>query len=141
VIQKLRRNRQITSSDLVEVERIFLEAGFGTQEDIETVTREFGSLGLFLRSITGLDREAAAAAFDEFQTKHIHNADQLHYIGFTIDVVAKNGVLDVEVLYEPLFTNQVSGGPEVLFRPEEVDDIEAVLTSVRATAIPITQTA
>ncbi len=48
------RGHQITSFDLVELERVFLDLGFGTEADIDLVTEEHEGFGLFLRSVTGL---------------------------------------------------------------------------------------
>ena len=60
VVRKIWRNEQVTAADLDELATIFTEPGFGTREDVEQVTAEHGGLGLFLRSLTGLDYEAAA---------------------------------------------------------------------------------
>jgi hypothetical protein len=61
-VQKLRRNRQITTLDLRWFEDAFVEFGFGTHQDVELVATEYDGLGIYLRSLTGLDREAASAA-------------------------------------------------------------------------------
>ncbi|MEU0520596.1 hypothetical protein [Streptosporangium sp. NPDC006007] len=45
-VQKLRRNRQITTHDLFVLEKIFIEAGYGTDEDVEQVTTEYRGFGL-----------------------------------------------------------------------------------------------
>ncbi|MFW6638525.1 hypothetical protein ACOALZ_00630 [Nocardiopsis algeriensis] len=44
-------------------------------------------------------------------------------------------------LYEPPFTSLSPGGPEHLFTDEEIDTIETVLDSIRATAVPQGQAA
>jgi type I restriction enzyme R subunit len=62
-VQKLRRNRQLTTADLAWFENLFVEFGFGTREDVEEVATEHQGLGIFLRSLSGLDRTAAAAAY------------------------------------------------------------------------------
>ncbi|WP_182873848.1 DEAD/DEAH box helicase family protein [Microbispora sp. H10670] len=136
VIQKLHRNRQITSADLDQLELIFLRNGFGTADDIERAKSEHGGLGLFLRSLTGLDREAAAKAFDQFQLGKNLTASQLHFVSLVIDFLAKNGFMEVDVLYESPFTSLAPGGPEDLFPDPDVDALVGVLASVQATAIP-----
>jgi type I restriction enzyme R subunit len=135
-VQKLRRNRQVTTVDLRWFEDAFVEFGFGTHEDIELVATEHDGLGLYLRSLTGLDREAASAALDRFQRDTTLNASQLHFLSLLTDVLAKNGVVDVDQLYEPPFTALASGGPEDLFPEEDVVAIVDVLSDVRSTAIP-----
>lgn len=64
--RKLRFNEKLTPRDVSELERILLEAGTGTRDDIERAEREGLTLGLFLRSLVGLDREAAKDSLDGF---------------------------------------------------------------------------
>jgi len=59
VIFKLRTNKQLTSSDLSELERILAESGVGGEENIVRAKEESQGLGLFVRSLVGLDREVA----------------------------------------------------------------------------------
>jgi type I restriction enzyme R subunit len=138
-VQKLRRSRQITTLDLRWFENAFVEFGFGTHQDIELVATEHDGLGLYLRSLTGLDREAASAALDRFQRGTNVNASQLHFLNMLTDVLAKNGIVDVGQLYEAPFTALASGGPEDLFPEAEVDAIVTVLRDVRSTAIPVAE--
>ncbi|MFD0901502.1 DEAD/DEAH box helicase family protein [Actinomadura sediminis] len=134
-VQKLLRNRQITSADLDRLTEVFLASGFGTEDDIERAAQEHEGFGLFLRSITGLDPEAASAAFDRFQAERNLSANQLHFIRLLIDFLVHNGVVDIGALYEPPFT-RVAQGPEMLFTEAEVTSIEEILNSVHATAVP-----
>ncbi|QXJ22443.1 DEAD/DEAH box helicase family protein [Actinomadura graeca] len=135
-VQKLLRNRQITNADINHLEHVFIQFGFGTGDDIEQVKEEHGDLGLFLRSLTGLEYEAAAAAFDRFQRGKNLSASQLHFLQLLIRYLAKNGIVDTDALYEPPFTAHAPGGPEDLFTEEEVTSIVDVLDFVRSTAVP-----
>ena len=135
-VQKIRRNRQITAVDLAELEKVFVEAGLGTTADIDHVKDASGGLGLFLRSLTGLEREAAALAFDAFQQGKTLTANQLRFVNELIDYLAHNGTIDVAALYEPPFTTLAPTGPEALF-PEAgvVDAMVTVIHSIRSTAV------
>ncbi|WP_242625456.1 type I restriction-modification enzyme R subunit C-terminal domain-containing protein [Protofrankia symbiont of Coriaria myrtifolia] len=135
-VQKLRRNRQITTTDLDELEQVFLDSGLGTTEDIEQAKARHEGLGLFLRSLTGLDREAAARAFDQFQTGRTLTANQLHFLKMLIDILARRGLVDVGQLYDPPFTQLTPSGPEKFFTASDIDTVESVLDQVRSTAIP-----
>lgn len=134
-VQKLLRNKQLTSADLDHFVRVFLDGGFGTEKDIERAEEEHGGLGLFLRSFSGLEQGAAAAAFDRFQAGRTFSAPQLRLLKLIIDYVAKNGFMDVGELYEPPFTGVSPGGPERVFSDAEVDTIEAILKGIKATAV------
>jgi type I restriction enzyme R subunit len=136
IVQKLMRGRQITSSDLAELQHIFLDLGFGTEADVEQVTAAHHGFGLFLRSITGLRREAAAAAFDDFQAGRTLTAAEHHFIELIIDSLTKNGIVEVGDLYEQPFTSRAPHGPDTFFSDAEVDVIDNVLTSLKRTAIP-----
>jgi type I restriction enzyme R subunit len=63
-ILNLRRNEPLTSTDLAELERMFLEVG-SLPVEIEQLRAE-GHLGLFVRSLVGMDREAAKVAIAGF---------------------------------------------------------------------------
>ena len=136
VIQKIRRNRQITATDLDQLERLFVESGIGTEAEIDRAKTDAGGLGVFLRSLTGLDRAAAAAAFERFLEGRTLNSAQLRFLREVIDHLSRNGTIDVDLLYRPPFTALAPGGPEDLFPEVEVDEMVTVIHSVRATAVP-----
>ena len=102
----------------------------------ELVATEHDGLGLYVRSLTGLDREAASAALDRFQRGANLSASQPHFLNMLTDVLAKNGVVDIGQLYEPLYHagRRWTGS---LFPEYEVDAIVSVLGDVRSTAIPV----
>jgi type I restriction enzyme, R subunit len=134
-VQKIRRNRQITGNDLSKLEQVFLAADIGSTADIDDAAHRFGGLGLFLRSLTGLDREAAVTALSRFQEGLDLNSRQLAFIELIVDSLAHNGTIDVGALYEPPFTSRAPGGPEDLFTEAKVDVLVEALHGVRATAI------
>ena len=61
-VRKLRTNRALTTSDLTELERLLAESGVGGAADIERAKADSHGLGLFIRSLVGLDRETAKEA-------------------------------------------------------------------------------
>lgn len=136
-VQKLLRGKQITSADIDHFTRLFLDNDFGTEDDIERAEEEHGGLGLFLRSLTGLEADAVTAAFDEFQAGHNLTSTELRFLRLIIDYVAKNGFLDVGDLYEPPFTSVSPSGPEGVFGDAKVDSIQEILARIKATAIPV----
>jgi type I restriction enzyme, R subunit len=135
-VQKLMRGLQITSFDLAELEHIFLDLGFGTEADIELVTEEHDGFGLFLRSVTGLRREAAVAAFDDFQAGKTMSPAQHDFIRLIIDSLAKNGIVEVGHLYGQPFTSRAPHGPDSIFSDADVEVTAAVLASLKKTAVP-----
>jgi type I restriction enzyme, R subunit len=137
VVQKLLRGRQVTSADLDELKSIFLDLGFGTEADIDRTEEEHEGFGLFLRAITGLNREAAVQAFSDFQRGRTLSPAEYTFVDLLIDSLTQNGYLDVGELYEPPFKRV--GDPDVVFRDaSDVDVIIDVLDRVKKTAVPVT---
>lgn len=131
-IHKLKFNQPLTASDLDELERMLLEAGIGEPEQLQTVKQT--GLGLFIRSLVGLDREAAKQAFSTFLSSFTASANQIDFINLIIDHLMHHGVMDLDALYESPFTDINSQGPDGMFSPTQVDTLVSVLEQIRATA-------
>ncbi|MFC6015358.1 type I restriction-modification enzyme R subunit C-terminal domain-containing protein [Plantactinospora solaniradicis] len=140
-LRKLRRNRQLTSTDLAELERMLAESGVGDKQDLDQARRASEGLGVFVRSLVGLDREAAREAFGEFVTGRTLNAAQLDFVNLMIGDLTANGVMKAERLYESPYTGVAPHGPETLFGSDEVDELITIVNSVRARAVPATEVA
>lgn len=135
-IQKLRRNKPITVYDLQSFEEMFFAEQGGTKEQFEAL---FGkgnesSFGLFVRSLLGLEREAAHEAFADLLSKTSLNANQIHFIQLIIDYLTKNGTLDPGRLMEEPFVTLHHEGVYGLFDEETVDEIVRVVRFVQERA-------
>jgi type I restriction enzyme, R subunit len=131
-IYKLKFNQPLTPIDLQELERILQESGIGTPEEIE-VAKETG-LGVFIRSLVGLDREAAKQAFGEFLSASTASGNQIEFINLIVDHLTHHGIMEPHLLYESPFTDISHQGPEGIFSPEQVDTLVAVLDVIRTRA-------
>src|SRR5690242_10665291 len=58
-VQRLRRNRPLTPEDLTSLEKMLIDNGTGDADDIALAKEQSHGLGLFIRELAGLDREAA----------------------------------------------------------------------------------
>ena len=134
-LHKIRWNEPLTPTDLEELERMLLEAGVGTPADLARAKEECQGLGLFIRSLVGLDREAAQRAFAQFLSTRTLSADQIEFINMIINYLTQHGVMDPGLLYESPFTDLSATGPEGLFAPEQIDAIVHVLEDVRRRAV------
>lgn len=118
-LHKLRRNQPLTDADLQELEALLHEAG-GTDGDIERVRTLHTSLPAFVRSLVGLDREAAAAAFSSLVEAGTATASQLQFIEEIVQHLTEHGAMPPARLYASPFTDIHTHGPEGVFDPAKV---------------------
>jgi type I restriction enzyme R subunit len=135
-LQRLRRNLQLTPEDLGALEQMLIDCGAGDQADIARAKEESHGLGLFIRSLVGLDREAATAAFDRYLSSATFSSGQLRFITLIVEQLTVNGVMPVARLYESPFTDTAPRGPEMIFSEAQVAGIVAILDDVRDRALP-----
>lgn len=133
-VHKLRTNRQLTPTDLEELERVLRDSGVGTPGDIERAKADAEGLGLFVRSLVGMDRAAAKEAFAGFLRGRSLTADQIELVDMVVDHLTENGVMDAGRLYEPPYTERSPLGIDGLFESDAVDEVVAILDEVRRKA-------
>lgn len=134
-VNKVRMNRALTPTDLSELERMLVESGIGERNDIERATKEAAGLGLFVRSIVGLDRGAAKDAFGAFLIDTTLSGNQIEFINLIINHLTEHGVMDPVRLYESPFTDLTPQGPDGLFNSDQVERLVVTLERIRAAAI------
>jgi type I restriction enzyme R subunit len=134
-IHKLKRNVPITPDDIAELERMFFASGeLGTREDFEQAYGKQEQLGLFIRKLVGLDREAAKEAFGVYLSRKTLTANQIRFIDQIIDYLTQNGVMDPGLLYEPPFTDYSPAGLDGVFSDADADEIVSILHSIQQQA-------
>ena len=109
-INKLRKNIPITQSELAELERMLFQQGsIGTKAEF---TRAYGELplGRFVRSIVGLDANAAKQAFGDVLVNQTLNSQQIKFMDTIINFLTVKGIIEPSMLFEPPFTDINSNG-------------------------------
>ena len=134
-IHKLRMNKALTGADLAELERMLVESGIGAAEEIGRAKSESQGLGLFVRALVGLDREAAKIALGGFLNGKTWSASQIEFVNLIVNHLTEHGVMEAARLYESPFTDLTPRGPDGLFSTTQVDALLAALAAVRATAV------
>jgi type I restriction enzyme R subunit len=134
-LHKLRRNQPLTATDLTQLEQLLIDSGTGTAQDVARAGQEAHGLGLFVRSLVGLDREAASQALNGFVAGKTLNANQLEFVNLIVIHLTERGVMDVGLLYEPPFTSYAPQGPEALFTASQVEELFGLLKNIKATAV------
>jgi type I restriction enzyme R subunit len=134
-IQRLRMNKPLTATDLSELERMLAESGAGAREDIDRAKAESHGLGLFVRSMVGMDREAAKQALAGFLAGKTLGGNQVEFVNLIVNHLTEHGVMEAARLYESPFTDLTPRGPEGLFSTSTVDELIAALDDLRRTAL------
>ncbi len=134
-IRKLRMNKALTAADLAELQRMLTDSGVGAAGDIRRAAAEAHGLGLFVRSLVGLDRQAAKEALAGFLDGKTLNANQIEFVNLIVDHLTEHGVMAAAMLYESPFTDLTPRGPEALFTSAQVDELLAAIEQVRQSAI------
>ena len=144
VIRRLRTNQPLTGADLKGLESTLVEIG---EEDGATLfsgllaRSESPSLAHFVRSLVGMDRTAAQAAFSRFLADRSLTPPQIRFIEMVIDQLSARGVIEASALYEPPFSNLHAEGPDALFdgKAEVIEGVFDVLEQVNSglVALPL----
>ena len=133
-ISKLNTNKPITPAEIEELQRILFDGGDrGTFDKYHEVYGE-EPLGVFIRSIVGLDIRAAQEVFAEFLQSGNLNADQMKFIDNIIQHLNRNGTIDKELLFKPPFTDASDNGLVGLFDDAQAMRIISLLDGVNRNA-------
>jgi type I restriction enzyme R subunit len=129
-IHKLRTNQPITSTELQSLENMLFEQGdIGTRDHF---VRAYGEqpLGSFIRTILGLDIEAANQAFSRFINNPSLNASQIRFVNLIIQYLTTNGVITVERLFQPPFTDISTNGLLGVFNDANAREVLNILEDI-----------
>lgn len=135
VLQRLRRNRQLTPDDLTELEELLIASG-GQQVDITWASEQTDGLGVFVRGLVGLDRSAATDAFETYLDGTTFTAEQVRFVNLIVDELTKNGVMEPKRLFESPYTDHAPTGPDYFFLDADVEVIVDTLRHIKRTAVP-----
>ncbi|MDJ0845176.1 type I restriction endonuclease subunit R [Crocosphaera sp.] len=137
-IAKLKRNHPLTESDLQSLEDMLYNSPEieSKEQFMEFYKKEYGkkiNLKRFIRNLVGLDRAAAKQAFSQYLQGKQLSSKQIRFIEEIIDHLTKNGILEMEQLYQSPFTDYHYEGIDGIFNESEADEIVALIESFNQT--------
>lgn len=115
VVAKVRSGQPITAGDVAELQRFLVAAGIGDDDSFAVASERAGSFGLFIRSIVGLDRAAAKAAFNDFLVGKRYSRNQIEFVNLVMDELTERDVVQASRIYEAPYIGVAPQGPEALF--------------------------
>ncbi|MGD9529728.1 MAG: type I restriction-modification enzyme R subunit C-terminal domain-containing protein, partial [Pseudonocardia sp.] len=136
-LQRLRRNTQLTPNDVTAMEQMLLASGAGEQADVDAAAAHAKGLGLFIRSLVGLDRQAAVEAFGHYLDGSRFTVGQIRFVNLIVDELTQNGLMEPGRLFESPYTDHAPTGPDRVFPRADVEVIVDILHQVRDRALPV----
>ncbi|OQQ30533.1 restriction endonuclease subunit R [Prescottella equi] len=135
-LQKLRGGKPLTPADLLSLEELLSRSGAGEPEDLERAVDNAKGLGRFIRSLVGLDQQAATEAFAEFLEGRTATASQIDFVNLIISHLTRHGEMDPRLLFESPFTDSAPQGPTQVFGDEQAMRLVQVIRSINDSAEP-----
>lgn len=132
-IGKLKHNKPLTPLDLSELERFVYESQpVISREKFEECFGSAQSLPIFIRSLVGMDRNAAKEAFGEFLDNNRYSSQQIRFVEMIIDRLTVHGVIEPGQLYEPPFTALHHQGLDGAFGDADADAIVMAISEINS---------
>ena len=128
VVYKLRMNIQLDDADIDELHNALLE--IGGKEDIDKASDESAGLGVFARSLVGLNRKAASDALSEFTSGNTLTAPQITFVQMIVGHLSEHGIIGSKNFYDPPFTDVAPQGPRGLFTEAEYESLIGLLEDI-----------
>ena len=114
---------------------MFVDAAVAPRDQLNAVAEQEGGLGLFIRSLVGLDRAAAKNALSQFVESRTLTASQLEVVNLLIYHLTQCGWMRPEQLYSSPFTDDFPAGPNSVFCEQgSLQGLIEALTMIRQIA-------
>jgi type I restriction enzyme R subunit len=136
-IHRICTNKPISKKELEELEKLLftIDTTISKEKFEQVIGRQ--PLAKFIRSILGLDVNAAKEAFSVFLQSEKLNAAQLHFINTIIDYLAVNGTIEKKMLFDKPFTDINDQGLAGVFEMEKAGAIVNIVDGINRNALEV----
>ena len=133
-IRRLKNNEPISSVDIAALEDMLFEKDQIIPRHQYEEIYAGKPLGLLVRSIVGLERNAAKRVFAEFMAQSPLTPDQISFLNEIIERLVKNGLMNPNDLFEPPFTNYHDTGLPGVMGDELAKEVVSLVKDVEKRA-------
>jgi type I restriction enzyme R subunit len=137
-IHRLRTNQPITPDELNELEKLLFEGDSTAKQKFKDAYGD-KPLGVFIRSLLGMDINAAKEAFSEFISKGSLSGDQIKFIDTIINFFSVAGTLDKKMLFDKPFTEINDMGLTGVFDESSSVRILSIVDTINKNALAASQ--
>lgn len=124
----------LTDADLHSLQDLLISSGVADPADLLRAADAAQGFGRFIRSLIGLDRQAATAAFSEFLDGKPATADQIQFIQLVINYLTRHRSMSPDLLFQPPFTDNAPKGISSVFDNDNSLTVVAVIEQLNASA-------
>jgi type I restriction enzyme, R subunit len=133
-IRRLKNNEPISDQDIKALEEIlFSEEGPIPREEYKNVFGE-RTIGHLVRSIVGLDRNAAKQAFADFLSKAPLNPEQISFLDEIVEYLVHNGTMKPKLMFEVPFIHFHDQGVVGIFGGKDASDVIEIVNTINQNA-------
>ena len=133
-IRRLKNNEPITTTDLQALEELmFSHDAVIPRAEYEHIYGE-KPLGLLVRSVVGLNRNAAKQAFAEFLQQAPLHPDQISFLNEVIEYLVKNGMMEPKEMFDTPFTHYHEQGVVGVMGAELAQNVIQLVTEINSNA-------
>jgi type I restriction enzyme R subunit len=133
-LHKIRKAQPLTETDLDSLQQALIASGVAQPTDLHRAIQAAQGFGRFIRSLIGLDLEAATAAFALFLDGKTATANQIQFVQLIVDRFTADGTVAPGMLFEPPFTDNAPMGISSVFGADQASDIVAIINQLNDSA-------
>jgi type I restriction enzyme, R subunit len=133
-IRRLKNNEPVSKTDIAALEDLLFHEEAVIPEDQYHEIYGEKPIGYLVRSVVGLDRNAAKQAFAEFLDKAPLHADQISFLNEVVEYLVENGIMEPKEMFQAPFNHYHDLGVTGVLGEELAKNVVELVNQVNANA-------